>query len=88
MASDLISRELLFDAMREEEWQSWHPLDEVDAVIEKAPAVDAVEVVRCEKCMHKREENGVLRCPYSTVDLDPNGYCHRGVIGSNGTRSD
>lgn len=52
------------------------------------PAVDAVEVVRCEKCAHKREENGVLRCQYSTVDLNPHGYCHRGVIGSNGTRSD
>lgn len=78
MASDLISRAALYDAMREKEWQNWHPLDEVDAVIAKAPAVDAVEVVRCEECAHKREENGVLRCPYSTVDLDPNGYCHRG----------
>ena len=78
MASDLISRAALYDAMREKEWQNWPPLDEVDAVIAKAPSVDAVEVVRCEKCAHKREENGVLRCPYSTVDLDPNGYCHRG----------
>ena len=51
MASDLISREELFDAMREEEWQSWHPLDEVDAVIAKAPSVDAVPVVRCKDCV-------------------------------------
>ena len=44
--------------------------------------------VRCAECAHKREENGVLRCQYSTVDLDPNGYCHRGVIGNNEKRSD
>lgn len=46
MASDLISRAALYDAMREKEWQNWPPLDEIDAVIEKAPAVDAVEVVK------------------------------------------
>ena len=37
-----------------------------------------IVLVRCEECGHAREENGVLRCPYSTVDLDLNGYCHRG----------
>lgn len=52
MARDLISREALYDAMREKEWQNWPPLDEIDAVIEKAPAVDAVEVVRCKECVH------------------------------------
>lgn len=52
MASDLIRREALFDAMREKEWQNWPPLDEIDAVIAKAPAVDAVEVVRCKDCVH------------------------------------
>lgn len=52
------------------------------------PTIDAVEVVRCEGCAHSKREGNALRCPYSTVDLDPNGYCHRGVIGSNGTRSD
>lgn len=31
----------------------------------------------CYACGYKREENGVLRCPYSTVDLDLNGFCHR-----------
>lgn len=46
MERDLISRAALYDAMREKEWQNWPPLDEIDAVIEKAPAVDDVEVVR------------------------------------------
>lgn len=60
MASDLISREALFDAMREKEWQNWPPLDEIDAVIEKAPAVDAEPVrhgewVRDkENCLHNK----------------------------------
>lgn len=58
--------------------------DEEDAskirwLISHIPSVDAVHVVHCEACTHMRKENGVLRCPYSTVDLDPNGYCHRGV---------
>ena len=45
MNNDLISRAALFDAMRDEEFQTFVPLDEIDAVIDKAPAVDA-EVVR------------------------------------------
>ena len=57
MARDLIDRDVLFDAMRDEEWQSWHPLDEVDAVIAKAPAVDAVEVVRCKDCVYWRDRH-------------------------------
>ena len=31
----------------------------------------------CLNCGHKREEDGVMRCRYSTVDLDPRGFCHR-----------
>lgn len=49
-------------------------------IVDGQPAVDAVEVVRCKECNYKKEVNGVLRCPYSTVDLNPNGYCHRGEI--------
>ena len=79
MASDLISRAALYDAMREKEWQNWPPLDEIDAVIEKAPAVDDVEVVRCEDCAHCKREGNALRCPYSTVDLEQKGYCSRGI---------
>ena len=91
MASDLISRDALRDVVKSWYWNGdLHNAKDDPAVIDamtdltirtinKAPAVDAVEVVRCEKCAHKREENGVLRCPYSTVDLDPKGYCSRGI---------
>lgn len=41
----LIDANALCDAMRDEEWQSWHPLDEIDSVIDKAPTIDAVPVV-------------------------------------------
>lgn len=35
--------------------------------------------VRCHECDHCYDAgNGVLRCPYSVVDLDPGGSCHRG----------
>ena len=41
---DLISRNALFDAMRDEEFQTFVPLDEIDAVIAKAPTIKAVEI--------------------------------------------
>ena len=62
--------------------------EDVLSFLAKENGIKLQTKITCEECTHKREENGVLRCPYSTVDLDPNGYCHRGVIGSNGTRSD
>ena len=53
--------------------------DEVLDFLVKENGIKLPTKITCEKCTHKREENGVLRCPYSTVDLDPNGYCHRGM---------
>ena len=44
---DLISRSALLDAMRDTEFTTYFPLDEIDSVIDCAPAVDAIEVVRC-----------------------------------------
>ncbi len=43
--------------------------------VETAPSVDAVEVVRCKECTFRKEN----RCPYSTVDVEPNGFCDKGV---------
>jgi len=34
--------------------------------------------VRCGSCGYRRVENGVLRCPYMTIDLDADGYCSKG----------
>jgi hypothetical protein len=40
----LIDADALLDAMRDEEFPSWHPLDEIDSVIDKAPTIDAEPV--------------------------------------------
>ena len=41
----LIDADALLDAMRDEEFQTFVPLDEIDSVIDKAPTIDAVPVV-------------------------------------------
>lgn len=41
-----------------------------------------MEIVRCEECCLKRAviigDRFVYRCPFSTCDVDLDGYCHRG----------
>ena len=44
------------------------------ALIEDAPTVDAVEVVRCKDCEFK---DGDV-CDYSAVYVHPNGFCNWG----------
>lgn len=81
MASDLIDRGALQLERYGEEVISWYATGWNDAInaINRAPSVDAVEVVRCKDCAHKRNEGPILRCPYSTVDLMPGGYCDKGL---------
>lgn len=88
MASDLISRKALLKEFAKRTWHDGRTFNEegyfvraydVHNMIDKAPAVDAVEVVRCEDCAHSKREGNALRCPYSTVDLDQKGYCSRGI---------
>ena len=62
--------------------------DEVMSFLVKENGIKLPTKITCEDCAYSKREGNALRCPYSTVDLDPNGYCHRGVIESNGTRSD
>lgn len=63
MENDLISRSALLEQV-----QFRHPVDSASAeiinacvqitrtIIEDSPAVDAVEVVRCRECMHRKTE--------------------------------
>lgn len=41
------------------------------------------QIVHCEYCILKKavphKDGMIWRCPYSTVDVDLNGFCHRGV---------
>lgn len=41
MENDLISRKSMFDAMRDAEFQTFVPLDEVDEVIANVPSIEA-----------------------------------------------
>ena len=45
MEKRLIDANALMDAMRDEEFQTFVPLDEIDSVIDKAPTISAVPVV-------------------------------------------
>lgn len=47
-------------------------------LLEKAPTVDAVPVVRCKDCYQSVVIGNVLHCTYWIKDTDENGYCHEG----------
>ena len=74
----LIDADALMDAMRDEEFQTFVPLDEIDSVIDKAPTIDA------EPVKHGRWEYGVTlnhewrKCSVCLVSQDIFGcftYC-------------
>lgn len=80
MASDLISRKALLQKFAKSTWHDGRTFNEegyfvraydVHNMIDKAPAVDAVEVVRCKDCVHagafpnayaKRRFEGGMNC--------------------------
>lgn len=47
-------------------------------LVEKAPTVDAVVVVRCKDCYQSAVIGDVLYCTYWGKNTDENGYCHEG----------
>ena len=69
MNDDLISRGALLADLRE---KGFLPAI-VQRSIERAPAVEAVEVVRCKDCKHRYTDSW---CEYA--DDDDNFYCARG----------
>lgn len=80
----LIDADALMDAMRDEEFQTFVPLDEVDSVIDNAPTIEA-EPVRhgkwtiykecsecCELALYNANEEFVLSkyCPHCGAKMD------------------
>ena len=79
MEKRLIDANALMDAMRDEEFQTFVPLDEIDSVIDKAHTIDAVPVVhgrwvygvtinhewrKCSECLVSQEIFGCFTyCP-------------------------
>ena len=87
MNGDLISRSALLDALKTEEWavilgNSFVRYMKAKALIEKIPAVDAVEVVRCKDCVYwgaaKANSKGFLICPASRMEIMATDFCSYG----------
>lgn len=36
-------------------------------------------VIACKDCAYAQERHGALRCVYSAIDLDPDGFCNHGT---------
>lgn len=74
----------LMDAMRDEEFQTFVPLDEIDSVIDKAPTLDAVPVVRCRECKHwgygiPGDDDEMRVCVENAeIEMPCDGFCHKG----------
>lgn len=75
--TDLISRSAVLDALREAEFQHWHPLDEIDGVIDAILSLDAVPVVRCNRCKYYEQDTGF--CQYFGSGNQWDGFCNKGA---------
>ena len=83
MENDLISRSALKEAMRfvtDDTTCPMHIAAEIDQILDCAPGVDAVEVVRCKECKHciclSRRYRGDIACSkLHTDNIYPDFYC-------------
>lgn len=90
---DLIERDKIYEAVYDLACKSVgviggisedyaYGLREAAHMIEEAPAVEAVPVVRCNECVHSEETlllpEGILYCNANAVPFQKNGYCNRG----------
>lgn len=58
-------------------WQrGWN--DAIDAIIDNAPTVDAVEVVRCKDCKNYGTDGNRLNCIVFCCSMPKNGFCSFG----------
>jgi len=92
--ADLISRSALLEKLNllaryEDEWRQTCILG-VCKTIEYAPAVDAVEVVRCKDCKHWLKDvvgctDAIGRCEWANYMVGAVGYCVYGERKENET---
>lgn len=68
----LIDANALLDAMRDEEFQTFVPLDEIDSVIDKAPTIDAAPKVygRWEFDAFTAKHGNPFRCSVCKEEYD------------------
>lgn len=87
MNNDLISRSALIAALENEKIRIAIDKVKMFGLIEAAPAVDAVEVVKCGKCWHRDPED--KRCEHhmnnNYFTRDDDGFCSYGERRDDGT---
>ena len=78
MAKKYIEAEVLKNNIHKCEWV--HDIKSVEKFVDRLPAADVVEVVRCRECVYReKEQPGMVYCP-NTVGgwLDENWFCAGG----------
>lgn len=82
MNNDLISREAMKKLFARVKWVNKADGEAAVYLVESAPAVDAVEVVRCKDCIYAQERYGHLKCELgisiSNTWNNPNMFCSYG----------
>lgn len=48
------------------------------SLLELEHEIDAVPVVRCKDCVHRKEDSGGDWCECTGCDVNPNGFCEEG----------
>ena len=81
----LIDADKLVDALYDNEFATLCPLDEVSGVIDEAPTVDAVPVVRCRDCKKsgltefgKRYCSKPMGAFYGCIPVEDDFFCSGG----------
>jgi hypothetical protein len=66
----------LIDADKLDWWYKGRP---IRRVIDEAPTVDAVPVVRCKECWQPRKfSDGSLYCPFTKLVVEADDFCSYG----------
>lgn len=87
---DLISRSRLKEELKSWAWlitkPQYYHREDADFVIDSQAAVDAVEVVRCKDCKHRKEKTCFHPCygMWVGVELKDNDFCSYGERKGNG----
>ena len=73
-ADALIERTEILDDVFVINWTT----EKVRGLINAAPTIDAVEVVRCKDCKHLYFKDMSAYCPFKVSACRPNGFCSLG----------
>lgn len=84
MNDDLISRSALIAALENEKIRIAVDKGKMFGLIEAAPAVDAVEAVRCTECQYMKIKAGLCYCKVwqGYNDMGSDGFCNYGERGT------